>query len=39
LWKENKQREQRLDINPEERDKLAFQDLTDKQNPFFRYVL
>jgi hypothetical protein len=39
MWTENKRREQRLDVNEEERDKLAFQDLTDKQNPFFRYVL
>ena len=39
MWKENKRRDARLDVNQEERDKLAFQDLTDKQNPFFRYVL
>jgi cbb3-type cytochrome oxidase subunit 3 len=38
LSRENKKR----DANPideEERDKLAFMDLTDKENPYFRYVL
>jgi hypothetical protein len=39
MWKENKRRDQRLDVNEDEKDKMAFQDLTDKQNPFFRYVL
>ncbi|KAI9933766.1 hypothetical protein ASPWEDRAFT_106227 [Aspergillus wentii DTO 134E9] len=29
----------RLDLDESQRDKLAFNDLTDKQNPFFRYVL
>jgi hypothetical protein len=38
LSRENKRR----DANPideAERDKLAFMDLTDKENPYFRYVL
>jgi hypothetical protein len=38
LWRENKRRET-LPLNEEERDKLAFMDLTDKENPYFRYVL
>lgn len=38
LWRENKKRAgMRLDEG--ERDKLAFKDLTDKENPYFRYVL
>lgn len=28
-----------LDLDEVQRDKIAFDDLTDKQNPFFRYVL
>lgn len=38
LWSENKRRE-RLPVDEAERDKLAFMDLTDKENPYFRYVL
>ena len=33
------QRRQSLRFDEAERDRLAFQDLTDKQNPYFRYVL
>jgi hypothetical protein len=39
MWRENSKRDKRLDLNDEDRDRLAFQDLTDKENPFFRYVL
>lgn len=35
---ENKRRES-LRVDEEERDRLAFMDLTDKENPYFRYVL
>lgn len=28
-----------LDLDEVQRDKIAFDDLTDKQNPFFRYAL
>lgn len=38
LSRENKKRED-LAVNEEERDRLAFMDLTDKENPYFRYVL
>lgn len=38
LWRENKKRDT-VPINEEERDKFAFMDLTDKENPYFRYVL
>ena len=38
LWRENKKREA-LPIDEDERDRLAFMDLTDKENPYFRYVL
>lgn len=38
LWSANKERDS-LPCDEEERAKLAFQDLTDKQNPYFRYVL
>jgi len=38
LWRENKSRNA-LDINDEKRDELAFRDLTDKENLYFRYVL
>ena len=38
LKRENRRREA-LQLNEDERDKLAFMDLTDKQNPYFRYVL
>ncbi|PYH92157.1 MFS general substrate transporter [Aspergillus ellipticus CBS 707.79] len=38
LWRENRRRDA-MDLDDSQRDKLAFQDLTDKQNPFFRYVL
>jgi MFS family permease len=38
LRRENKKREG-VAVNEEERDRLAFMDLTDKENPYFRYVL
>ncbi|KAF2757182.1 hypothetical protein EJ05DRAFT_477399 [Pseudovirgaria hyperparasitica] len=43
MWKENRTRDAHAQragqsYNDDERDKLAFQDLTDKQNPYFRYV-
>lgn len=38
LWRENKRRDERP-VDEEERAKLAFMDLTDKENPYFRYVL
>lgn len=38
LWRENKRRDA-LPVDEEERDKFAFMDLTDKENPYFRYVL
>jgi hypothetical protein len=38
LWKANRQRENDGQ-NEVEREKLAFQDLTDKENPYFQYVL
>ena len=38
LYRENKRRES-LRVDEEERDGLAFKDLTDKQNRYFRYVL
>ncbi|KKK23400.1 putative MFS transporter, partial [Aspergillus ochraceoroseus] len=38
LWRENRKRAA-MDLDESQRDKMAFQDLTDKQNPFFRYVL
>ncbi|KAK4697720.1 hypothetical protein P7C71_g418, partial [Lecanoromycetidae sp. Uapishka_2] len=38
LRAENKRRES-LRLDEEGRDRLAFQDLTDKENPYFRYVL
>uniref|UniRef100_A0A8H7N127 Major facilitator superfamily (MFS) profile domain-containing protein n=1 Tax=Bionectria ochroleuca TaxID=29856 RepID=A0A8H7N127_BIOOC len=37
LRNENKKRD-RIPIDETERAKLAFQDLTDKENPYFRYV-
>ncbi|EAW08934.1 putative MFS transporter [Aspergillus clavatus NRRL 1] len=38
LWRENRRREA-MELDESQRDKLAFNDLTDKENPFFRYVL
>ena len=38
LFMENKRRES-FRVDEDERDRLAFMDLTDKQNPYFRYVL
>lgn len=38
LARENRKRVS-LDLNEVERDKFAFQDLTDKQNPYFKYML
>lgn len=37
LARENKKRDA-APVNEEERAKLAFQDLTDMENPYFRYV-
>ncbi|RYP92819.1 hypothetical protein DL770_001099 [Monosporascus sp. CRB-9-2] len=39
LQKENKRREATVVEDETERSKLAFQDLTDKENPYFRYVM
>lgn len=38
LHRENKKRET-LGLDESERDRLAFKDLTDKENSYFRYVL
>lgn len=38
LWRENRKRDA-LPVDEAERAKLAFLDLTDKENPYFRYVL
>ena len=38
LRTENKRRES-LGLDDDGRDRMAFQDLTDKENPYFRYVL
>lgn len=38
LYRENKARE-RLELNEEDKARLAFKDLTDKENKFFRYAL
>jgi MFS family permease len=38
LWKENKRRDANQ-VNEVERDRVAFMDLTDGENPHFRYVL
>lgn len=38
LAMENKRRS-KLELNDVDRDKMAFQDLTDKENPYFRYML
>lgn len=38
LWRENRSRAA-MELDEVQRDKIAFDDLTDKQNPFFRYVL
>jgi MFS family permease len=38
LARENRKKDA-VPMNEEERDKLAFMDLTDKENPYFRYVL
>jgi hypothetical protein len=38
LRRENQRRDGQV-VNEEEREKISFQDLTDKQNPYFRYVL
>jgi len=38
LWRENKRRDA-LVRSEEERDRLAFRDLTDGENVHFRYVL
>ena len=34
----NKQKDA-VQVDEEERAKLAFQDLTDKENPYFQYVM
>ena len=38
LRAENKRRDA-LQLNEGDCDRLAFEDLTDKENPYFRYVL
>lgn len=39
LWRENKRRDALGHISEEQRDDLAFRDLTDGENMAFRYVL
>ena len=38
LYRENKARE-RLELNEEDKARMAFKDLTDQENKFFRYAL
>jgi hypothetical protein len=38
LYRENKARD-RLELNEEDKARMAFKDLTDKENKFFRYAL
>lgn len=38
LARENKRRS-KLELNDVDRSKMAFQDLTDKENPYFQYML
>lgn len=38
LWREN-QRRAAMELNDVDRDKLAFKDLTDVENPYFTYML
>jgi MFS family permease len=38
LWRENKKRDSR-EADEVEKDRMAFMDLTDGENPYFRYVL
>ena len=38
LRRENRKREG-MQLSEEERDRLAFRDMTDVENPYFRYVL
>lgn len=37
--KSENQRRDRMPGDESERDKMAFRDLTDKENPYFRYIL
>ncbi|CAN8097653.1 unnamed protein product [Discula destructiva] len=37
IYRENERRD-KLDFNGSEKDRMAFKDLTDKKNPYFRYV-
>lgn len=39
LWRANRAKEALGPEDEAEKAKLAFQDLTDKENPYFRYVL
>lgn len=39
LAKENRRRAAMQLNNDDDRDKMAFQDLTDKENPYFMYML
>jgi hypothetical protein len=39
LWRANKAKDALGPTDETEKEKLAFQDLTDKENPYFRYVL
>lgn len=39
LWRENKKRDAEDLSDDEQKDKNAFADLTDMENPYFRYVL
>lgn len=38
LARENRSRA-KMELNDVDRDKMAFQDLTDKENPYFTYML
>lgn len=38
LRRENRRRD-RLPVDPVERDRLAFKDLTDRENMYYRYAL
>lgn len=39
LWRENRKRDAVGEDDEQQRDKNAFLDLTDGENPYFRYVL
>lgn len=39
VLKRENERRSKLELNDLDRDKMAFQDLTDKENPYFQYML